>query len=82
MEEGRVMERSCVVFISYVNLQGGVKLENSRSKKPKSTQLAEHTRVDNNKTNKAQASRFRSTVSHHSSRCDNIKYLDCIEIQP
>ena len=37
-------------------------------KKPKSTLLADNTRVANNKTNKAQASRFFNTASHHSSR--------------
>ena len=45
---------------------GGVKLEHLRNKKAQINSVGKHTRVDNNKTKKAQASRFCSTVSHHS----------------
>ena len=46
---------------------GGVKWKNlwNTKKKPKINSVGwQHTRVDNNKTNKAQASRFCSTASH------------------
>ena len=45
---------------------GGVKLENIWIKKAQINSVDwQHTRVDNNKTNKAQDSRFCSTASHH-----------------
>ena len=45
----------------------GVKLENFWNKKHKINSVGwKHTRVDNNKTNEAQTSRFSSTASHHS----------------
>ena len=53
-----------------LSCQEGVGLENYETKKPKSTLLADNTRVDNKKTNKAQASRLCSTDRipplHHS----------------
>ena len=45
----------------------GSKIGKSMKQKSKSTLLADNTRVDNNKTNKPQASCFYSTASHHSS---------------
>ena len=56
-------------FIPYTWGGGGKKKEIYEAKKKAQINSVgwQHKRVDNNKTNKAQASRFCSTASHHSS---------------
>ena len=59
--------RCCLLLRSTVEWGGGSKTGKFMKQKTQINSVGwQHTKVDNNKTNKAQASRFCSTASHHS----------------